>query len=113
MFGEAVFSSSRVSILDSWEGHMPLLQPSLPCAGEQNHRLGFLSQAPQPPSEDSVNAAVNVLKEVGAIEVNDYPPSSKKRKEKFTPLGFHLAKLPVGGWVVNPVHDTLRANTKL
>jgi len=48
----------------------------------------FLSQAPQPPSDDSIKAAITVLKDVGAIESNDTTKS-----ERLTPLGRHLAKL--------------------
>ena len=46
----------------------------------------FLQQAPQPPSKDSVEAALNVLEEVGAIT---------SERNFLTPLGQHLAKLPV------------------
>jgi len=46
----------------------------------------FLRQAPQPPSDDSVNAALTVLEEVGAIT---------SERNQLTPLGHHLAKLPV------------------
>jgi HrpA-like RNA helicase len=52
----------------------------------------FLSQAPQPPPADSVQSAINVLHEVGAIEVEE---NGKKRVERLTALGQHLAKLPV------------------
>jgi len=56
--------------------------------------MDFLLQAPQPPSEESVSNALQVLEEVGAIN----PISAKKlgsRVEIITPLGMHLAKLPV------------------
>jgi len=46
----------------------------------------FLRQAPQPPSDDSVQAALNVLEEVGAVT---------SERKFLTPLGQHLAKLPV------------------
>lgn len=46
----------------------------------------FLRQAPQPPPEDSVQAALDILQEVGAIS-----PS----RNSLTPLGQHLARLPV------------------
>jgi len=49
----------------------------------------FLSQAPQPPSDDSINAAITVLKDVGAIESDD----TTLKSERLTPLGRHLAKL--------------------
>jgi HrpA-like RNA helicase len=46
----------------------------------------FLLQAPQPPSDDSILAALDVLEEVGAITSD---------RKFLTPLGQHLAKLPV------------------
>ncbi|CAA0838996.1 RNA helicase family protein [Striga hermonthica] len=45
----------------------------------------FLSKALEPPREDAILSAVSSLYEVGAIEGN----------EELTPLGYHLAKLPV------------------
>ena len=58
--------------------------------------LDFLSQAPQPPSEESVNKALLLLKEVGAIEMDNNDSTFDIRKiDKLTPLGYHLAKLPV------------------
>ncbi|KAL6515211.1 hypothetical protein OROHE_018843 [Orobanche hederae] len=45
----------------------------------------FLSKALEPPREDAIVSAVSSLYEVGAIEGN----------EELTPLGYHLAKLPV------------------
>jgi len=64
----------------------------------------FLLQAPQPPEEVSIQAALRVLEEVGAV--NQPPSSTTKtggaiadntttRIETLTPLGRHLAKLPV------------------
>jgi len=50
----------------------------------------FLSQAPQPPTDDSIKAAITVLKDVGAIESDDTTPL---KSERLTPLGRHLAKL--------------------
>eukprot|EP00536_Pseudo-nitzschia_multiseries_P003675 jgi/Psemu1/318225/estExt_fgenesh1_pm.C_570029 len=46
----------------------------------------FLRQAPQPPSDDSIHAALTVLEEVGAIT---------PERNRLTPLGHHLTKLPV------------------
>lgn len=46
----------------------------------------FLRQAPQPPAEDSIKAALDVLEDVGAINSS---------RNELTPLGQHLAKLPV------------------
>ena len=51
----------------------------------------FLSQAPQPPSDDSVKAAMNVLYNVGAVESQGDKTTSSL--ERLTPLGQHLAKL--------------------
>ncbi|XP_057764372.1 DExH-box ATP-dependent RNA helicase DExH7, chloroplastic-like isoform X1 [Salvia miltiorrhiza] len=45
----------------------------------------FLSKALEPPREESIASAVSLLYEVGAIEGN----------EELTPLGYHLARLPV------------------
>ncbi|CAH9121887.1 unnamed protein product [Cuscuta epithymum] len=45
----------------------------------------FLSKALEPPKEAAITSAISLLYEVGAIEGN----------EDLTPLGFHLAKLPV------------------
>lgn len=47
--------------------------------------MDFLQQAPQPPSEKSVSLALDVLKDVGAIDAD----------EQLTPLGYHLSKLPM------------------
>mmetsp|Transcript_12968 Transcript_12968/g.29836 ORF Transcript_12968/g.29836 Transcript_12968/m.29836 type:complete len:1347 (+) Transcript_12968:199-4239(+) len=52
--------------------------------------LGFLSEAPQPPSPESVMAALNNLEAIGAIEV-----SESGTTERLTTLGKHLAKLPL------------------
>lgn len=45
----------------------------------------FLSKAIEPPREEAINSAIATLYEVGAIEGD----------EELTPLGYHLAKLPV------------------
>ena len=59
--------------------------------------LGFLKQAPEPPAEMSVQSALNVLLEVGAISLPESSSgkTSAKGVECLTPLGRHLAKLPV------------------
>ena len=60
--------------------------------------LSFLSQTPQPPKADSVQAALTSLEQVGAIRV---PPRDEESAsffpvvESLTPLGLQLAKLPV------------------
>ena len=56
--------------------------------------MDFLMQAPEPPSNEAVSSALKVLEEVDAIE----PLTSSqdgRRLEIITPLGEHLAKLPV------------------
>lgn len=50
----------------------------------------FLSEAPQPPSTDNIKAALAMLQDIGAIE-----RSGKNQLERLSPLGHHLAKLPV------------------
>lgn len=50
-----------------------------------NSCMDFLRQAPQPPREDAVKLALNVLQEVGAVD----------KSEALTPLGHHLSKIPV------------------
>ncbi|KAI4298953.1 hypothetical protein L6164_032458 [Bauhinia variegata] len=45
----------------------------------------FLSKALEPPKDEAMSSAVSLLYEVGALEGN----------EELTPLGHHLAKLPV------------------
>lgn len=53
----------------------------------------FLSQTPQPPSDDSVGAALKVLEDIGAIVssgTTNGPEASST--ERLTALGQHLAK---------------------
>lgn len=56
--------------------------------------MDFLSQTPQPPKPDSVQAALLSLEQVGAIVVPSYDKSTT-HSEKLTPLGMQLVKLPV------------------
>ncbi|KFK40919.1 hypothetical protein AALP_AA2G060200 [Arabis alpina] len=49
------------------------------------HIKPFLSKALQPPSEGAINSAISWLRKVGAVQGD----------EELTPLGHHLAKLPV------------------
>jgi ATP-dependent RNA helicase DHX29 len=49
------------------------------------HIKPFLSRALEPPSEGAMTSAISLLHEVGAVEGD----------EELTPLGHHLAKLPV------------------
>ncbi|ELR25721.1 helicase conserved Cterminal domain containing protein [Acanthamoeba castellanii str. Neff] len=46
----------------------------------------FLHQALQPPEDHAIQSALNTLHQVNALE---------KEEEKLTPLGYHLAQLPV------------------
>jgi ATP-dependent RNA helicase DHX29 len=55
----------------------------------------FLRQAPQPPSDDAIQAALDVLFDVGAIELKEVDSRKKTMIERLTPLGHHLSKLPV------------------
>lgn len=64
---------------------------SILASGFANNCMEFLDQAPQPPSKESVEAAINVLYDVGAIASK----SDARHSEHLTPLGKHLAKLPV------------------
>ncbi|KAL7570540.1 hypothetical protein ACA910_004312 [Epithemia clementina (nom. ined.)] len=64
--------------------------------------MDFLSQAPQPPTQESVQFAVDVLHAIGAIEIKEQKDTESphflkqgKRIEVLTPLGRHLARLPV------------------
>ncbi len=57
--------------------------------------MDFLAEAPQPPDEESVRSAVKTLHDVGAIEIPDAKAGTMFLSEKLTPLGAHLAKLPV------------------
>ena len=61
---------------------------SILASGFSQNCMQFLNQAPQPPSIDSVRAAVDVLHQVGAVAADN-------ERERLTPLGLHLAKLPV------------------
>ena len=61
---------------------------SILASGFSQNCMQFFSQAPQPPPPDSVKAAVDVLYQVGAV-------TSENEREKLTPLGLHLARLPV------------------
>jgi HrpA-like RNA helicase len=56
--------------------------------------MEFLNQTPQPPAEEAVRSALRILQNVGAITlVGD--DSKGKASEQLTPLGKHLARLPV------------------
>ncbi|KAL4580736.1 hypothetical protein LXL04_016938 [Taraxacum kok-saghyz] len=47
--------------------------------------MPFLQKALEPPTEEAITSAISLLYEVGAVEGD----------EELTPLGYHLAKLPV------------------
>jgi ATP-dependent RNA helicase DHX29 len=67
---------------------------SILASGFATSCIDFLSQAPEPPAEQSVQNALRALLEVGAISV--HPTSESSRSiERLTPLGLHLSKLPV------------------
>ena len=56
--------------------------------------MEFLIQTPQPPAEEAVRSALRILRDVGAISfVAD--ETNSKTSEQLTPLGRHLARLPV------------------
>ena len=58
----------------------------------------FLSKALQPPSNDAVRSALNVLEDIGAIttyESSKCATTASNCCESLTSLGNHLAKLPV------------------
>ena len=57
--------------------------------------MDFLIQAPQPPDEESVRTALDTLYDVGAIERKAQDSANTKQSECLTPLGKHLARLPV------------------
>lgn len=57
-------------------------------SGFAKNCVEFLNRAPQPPLIDSVQAALRVLHDVGAVE-------SHADVDFLTPLGHHLSKLPV------------------
>lgn len=58
--------------------------------------IDFLNQAPQPPAIESVQAAIDVLYDVGAIKKRPSEGIATTHQfEQLTPLGLHLAKLPV------------------
>jgi ATP-dependent RNA helicase DHX57 len=58
-------------------------------AGFARNCVEFLAQTPQPPGDGAVRLALSVLAEIGAVA---FGPDST---ELLTPLGRHLAKLPV------------------
>lgn len=64
-------------------------------AGFAKSCMDFLSQTPQPPTPDAVRSAVNVLSEIGAVSVSVVDGSLAASTEGLTPLGLHLARLPV------------------
>jgi ATP-dependent RNA helicase DHX29 len=67
---------------------------SILASGFASSCMAFLRQAPQPPSDESVQSALNVLLEVGAISLEE-SEGSRDTVERLTPLGQHLSKLPV------------------
>ncbi|CAB9507370.1 DExH-box ATP-dependent RNA helicase DExH7, chloroplastic [Seminavis robusta] len=56
--------------------------------------MEFLQETPQPPAEEAVRSALRILCDVGAISL--IADKTKGREsEQLTPLGRHLARLPV------------------
>jgi HrpA-like RNA helicase len=68
---------------------------SILASGFAKSCMDFLNQAPQPPLKESVQAAIDVLYDVGAIERKTENATIAKQSEHLTPLGLHLARLPV------------------
>ncbi|OVA04113.1 Helicase [Macleaya cordata] len=65
---------------------MPLVELCLQIKSlSLGHIKPFLMKAIEPPREEAMSSAISILYEVGAIEGD----------EELTPLGYHLAKLPV------------------
>ena len=54
----------------------------------------FLSQTPQPPSDDSVRAALTILQGIGAVVSRNFTDGTRESSstESLTGLGRHLAK---------------------
>lgn len=90
--------SSRTANQVMRESSLPELQRvpleeiclSILASGFANTTHDFLSQAPEPPSAASIESALRVLQDIGAIVRND-----TTNIEYLSPLGKHLAKLPV------------------
>lgn len=56
--------------------------------------MGFLGQTPEPPAQEAVRSALQILREVGAVKLVPKGPAGKAAEE-LTSLGRHLARLPV------------------
>jgi HrpA-like RNA helicase len=63
---------------------------SILASGLAKNCSDFLSQAPQPPPSQNVKASLMVLHDIGAVVRDD-----ETQRESLSPLGKHLAKLPV------------------
>lgn len=76
---------------------MPLEEVCLSIlAGGLSARCGdILSQTPEPPSDDAVCSALQVLEQIGALEIETANDDAGNWHEALTGLGLHLAKLPV------------------
>jgi HrpA-like RNA helicase len=55
----------------------------------------FLSKAIEPPSPQAIEHVINILREFNALE---------KKEEILTPLGYHLASLPVSTQPTSLIH---------
>lgn len=85
-----LYNGLRASLLDDYQLPEILRTPLEElCLQIKILKLGgiayFLSKLMDPPSQDAVKLAINHLKELNALD----------RQEELTPLGVHLARLPV------------------
>jgi len=75
---------------------MQVLSASANRGGEEGKKgvdcAEFLSHAPQPPKREQVDAAIDMLESVGAVERGE---GAHAAAQHLTPLGFHLSKLGV------------------
>lgn len=68
---------------------------SILASGLAKNAMEFLSKAPQPPDGGMVEAALKVLEDVGAVSRNQPTQPGSPKIDQLTPLGEHLAKIPV------------------
>lgn len=96
LYSSATFKSVMKASSEPELKRVPLEEVclSILASGFSNSCMHFLSQAPEPPSEKSVQNALKALLEVGAISVQSLG-RNERSTETLTPLGVHLSKLPV------------------
>eukprot|EP00934_Nitzschia_sp_Nitz4_P001936 Nitzschia sp. Nitz4//scaffold44_size153857//12474//17017//NITZ4_002696-RA/size153857-snap-gene-0.201-mRNA-1//-1//CDS//3329552082//1936//frame0 len=68
---------------------------SILASGLTTNCMDFLSQAPQPPPTRLVDSAITTLLSVGAVTESLERQSDSRTIQQLTPLGKHMAKLPV------------------